>query len=191
MIDRRKIKLFNHDIEDDLNHVSDTEILINFNNALTSLYPYLIPINAFAYDAWDDIVIPLFYEMVYQSFSYKYGITLTPEDVHAYEFTLSSYHGKCHIECIPIKDSLAVFNNFEWVNISKVHFEGALLIFKSFGDGINFLTGGIKKEETAKVHFNYVEIEIVSEVTGSKRESEFETIYIDAKDLKFEFIADD
>ncbi|KKC48459.1 hypothetical protein VE23_17390 [Paenibacillus sp. D9] len=185
------MKLINHGVEDDLSYVTDTEILINFSNALNSLYPYLIPINAFAYDAWDDIVVPLFYEMVYQSFSYKYGITLTPKDVHAYEFTLSSYHGKCHIECYPIKESLAVFTNFEWVNVSKEHFEGTLLIFKSFGDGINFLTGGIKKEQAAQVHFNYVEIEIVSEETGSKRGNEFETIYIPAKDLDFVFIADD
>ncbi|MDQ0890252.1 hypothetical protein QFZ81_005340 [Paenibacillus sp. V4I9] len=155
------------------------------------MYPYLIHVNAFAYDAWDDIVVPLFYEMVYQSFSYKYGITLTPKDVHAYEFTLSSYHGKCHIECFPIKESLAVFTNLEWVSVSKGDFEGKLLILKSFGDGVNFLTGGIKKEQAAQVHFNYAEIEIVREETGSKSGSEFETMYIPVKDLNFVFIADD
>ncbi|KRF21771.1 hypothetical protein ASG93_30755 [Paenibacillus sp. Soil787] len=54
MIDRRNSKDFDHEIEKGLEEISDTAILLNFSNAIKSLYPHLIPIHAFAYDAWDE-----------------------------------------------------------------------------------------------------------------------------------------
>ncbi|WP_245600159.1 hypothetical protein [Paenibacillus harenae] len=192
LIDRRNSKLFDHEIELGLNEISDTEILINFSNALTSLYPHLIPIHAFGYDAWDDIVIPLFYEMVYESFSFKYGITMTPNNVHAYMYTLPSYRGICHIECIPQRSTVSVFKNFEWLNIDKQYFESKLIIFKSFSDGVNFLTGGIKKEQTTSVHFDHVEVEIVStEIGGTAKGNIYENIFIHKDDLNLVFVAED
>lgn len=76
MIDNRISKDYDHEIDDSLKEITDTTILLNFQKAIVSLYPHLIPIHAFAYDAWDDIVMPLFYEMVYKTFAFKYGIDI-------------------------------------------------------------------------------------------------------------------
>lgn len=82
--------------------------------------------------------------------------------------------------------------NFEWVNIDRQYFEGKLIIFKSFGDGVNFLTGGIKKEQTSGVHFDLVEVEIVCADTGSPViGSNYETMYFSKMDLNFVFVAED
>ena len=48
--------MINAEIDGILKAISETEIMINFQVALTNLYPQLIPIHAFCYDAWDDIV---------------------------------------------------------------------------------------------------------------------------------------
>lgn len=60
VIDNRRLKEFEHEIDDALQGISDTSILLNFQQAIVSLYPHVIPINAFAYDSWDGIVMPLF-----------------------------------------------------------------------------------------------------------------------------------
>ncbi|MWC30250.1 hypothetical protein [Paenibacillus sp. MMS18-CY102] len=184
MIDRRNAKTFNHEAESGLKEVSDTAILLNFSNALTSLYPHLVPIHANAYDAWDDIVEPLFHEMVYQTFAFKYGLSLSRSQVHTYGVTLRSYRGICHIECTPKSYPLAVFKNHEWVQTDEFFFEGKPMIFKSFGDGVNFLSGGIMIGARSEVHFNLVEIELIA--TGP-----IETLYISKEDLNFAFVAED
>ncbi|NOU94583.1 hypothetical protein GC093_15340 [Paenibacillus sp. LMG 31456] len=192
MIDRRRTKTFGHELEQELLNVTDTSILINFSDALTSLYPHLVPIHAFAYDAWDDIVIPLFYEMVYESFSFKYGITITPSEVHPYMYTLPCYRGLHHIECTLNKPNIEGFINFEWINVEKQDLENYLIIYKSFGDGYNFLTGGITKEQASEVHFNLVEVEVVSVETGCKVDgNKYKTMFIRKEDLDFEFVAEE
>lgn len=72
MIDNRRLKEFEQEVDEALQEISDTSILLNFQQAIVSLYPHLIPIYAFAYDFWDDIVMPLFYDMVYNTFAFKY-----------------------------------------------------------------------------------------------------------------------
>ena len=44
MIDNRHLKEFEHEIDDALQGISDTSILLNFQQAIVSLYPHLIPI---------------------------------------------------------------------------------------------------------------------------------------------------
>lgn len=190
MIDRRISKVFDHEVENELIELSDTEILINFSDALTALYPSLIPICAFAYDAWDDIIIPLYYEMVYQTFSFKYGIKIVPSKVHPYMYTLPSYRGIFHVECIPKITRINILKNFEWVTMDIQCLEGKQVIFKSFGDGENFLTGGITKEQSANVHFNLVEVDIVSTESG-ETDKDNSPLFIPKEDLDFVFVAED
>ena len=113
MIDKRRIKEFEHEIDDALQGILDTSILINFQQAIVSLYPHLIPINAFAYDSWDDIVMPLFYEMVYNTFAFKYGIDINWNETHTYMFTLRCYKRINHIESIPKNSSFKALINDE------------------------------------------------------------------------------
>ncbi|MGE7717474.1 hypothetical protein ACQKME_24910, partial [Priestia megaterium] len=49
MIDNRLSKIKNHEVDDSLSTLTDTDILLNFQQAITSLYPHLIPIHAHAY----------------------------------------------------------------------------------------------------------------------------------------------
>ncbi|MDU9690101.1 hypothetical protein O0Q50_02890 [Priestia aryabhattai] len=48
MIDNRLRKIKNHEIDDSLSELTDTEVLLNFQRAITSLYPHLIRIHAHA-----------------------------------------------------------------------------------------------------------------------------------------------
>lgn len=47
MVDNRKDKIFIDQIEPYLEKISETDILKNFQIALNTLYPYLIPIYSF------------------------------------------------------------------------------------------------------------------------------------------------
>ncbi|WP_088044658.1 hypothetical protein [Bacillus sp. EAC] len=186
MIDKRTIKSYDHEIDDALKEISDTTILLNFQKAIVSLYPHLIPIQAFAYDAWDDIVMPLFYEMVYKTFSFKYGIDVNPDETHIYMYTLSRYKGINHIQCVPKHTTFKVLITDEWIDMDKNSLEENVLIFKSFGDGVYSLTGGIDVKEAYNVSFDLVEVAIVGTKTGYP----LKTIFIKKDDLDFEFVAE-
>ncbi|QOR67280.1 hypothetical protein IM538_03840 [Cytobacillus suaedae] len=187
MIDNRVNKINNHEIDEALKEITDTEVLLNFQRAIVSLYPHLIPIHAFAYDPWDDIIEPLFYEMVYNTFTYKYGIEIKHKEAHTYNLTLGCYKGINHIECIPKYLSIKALVDCEWIDINSVDLEDKVLIFKSFGDGKHFLTGGLDVEEAFKVGFNLVEVDIVSPLTGHTLN---ESVFINKDDLDFEFVAE-
>jgi hypothetical protein len=187
VIDKRLSKDKDHEIEDALQEITDTTILLNFQKAIVSLYPHLIPINAFAYDAWDDIIMPLFYEMVYKTFAFKYGIDVQLNGTHTYMFTLSSYKGINHIECIPKQSPFKALINDEWVEMDKTSLVDKTLVFKSFGDGIHFLTGGLEVEEAYKVSFDLVEVDIVSTITGYRSKT---SVFINKDELDFVFVAE-
>jgi len=187
MIDNRLLKEFEHETDEALQGISDTSILLNFQQALVSLYPHLIPIYAFSYDSWDDIVMPLFYEMVYNTFAFKYGIYINQNETHTYMFSLGCYKGINHIECIPKQHTFKAKVNCEWIEMDKNDLDGKELVFKSFGDGEHFLTGGLDIEEVYNVGFNLVEIDIVSTLTGFPSKK---IVFINKDDLDFEFVAE-
>jgi len=187
MIDKRTIKVNDHEIDDALHEITDTETLLNFQKAIVSLYPHLIPIHAFAYDAWDDIVMPLFYEIVYKTFSFKYGIDVKSSETHTYMFTLRYYKGINHIECIPKHSSFKALINAEWIDMDKSSLEEKVLIFKSFGDGVHSLTGGLDVKEAYKVNFDLVEVDIFSAITGYRSKT---SVFINKEELDFVFVAE-
>lgn len=187
VIDNRRLKEFEHEIDDALQGISDTSILLNFQQAIVSLYPHLIPINAFAYDSWDDIVMPLFYEMVYNTFAFKYGIDIKWNETHSYMFSLRCYKEINHIECIPKHHSFAVLVNGQWIEINKDDLEEKVLVFKSFGDGIYSLTGGLDVKDAYNVTFNLAEIDIVTASTGNPVKT---SVFINKEQLDFVFVAE-
>lgn len=187
MIDKRIIKTYDHEIDEALKEISDTTILLNFQKAIISLYPHLIPIQAFAYDAWDDIVMPLFYEMVYKTFSFKYGIDINPDETHIYMYSLSRYKGINHIECVPKEPTFKVLFNYEWIEMDKSSLKEKVFVFKSFGDGIHFLTGGIDFKDAYNVGFDLVEVDIISTITGYPSKS---SVFINKEQLDFVFVAE-
>ena len=187
MIDKRHLKEFEHEVDEGLQGISDTSILLNFQRAIVSLYPHLIPIYAFAYDSWDDIVMPLFYEMVYNTFAFKYGIDVNWNETHTYMFTLRCYKGINHIEGIPKHTSFKALINDEWIEMDKNDLEEKVLVFKSFGDGVHFLTGGLDVEESNNVSFDLVEVDIVSSLTGYRSKT---SVFINKDELDFVFVAE-
>lgn len=185
MIDNRTIKESDHEIDEALGKITDTEILLNFQKAISSLYPHLIPIYAFAYDSWDDIVEPLFFEMVYNTFAFKYGVNIKFHETHTYMITLGSYRGINHIECIPKQSSFDALVDGEWIIINECTLVDKVIIFKSFGDGEHFLTGGLEIGEAYNVGFDLVEADLVSASTGIAHQT---SIFINKGLLHFECV---
>jgi len=191
MIDNRLSKIKNHEVDDSLCELTDTDILLNFQQAITSLYPHLIPIYAHAYYAWDDIVIPLFYEMVYKTFTYKYGIEIEPNETHTYMFSLRCYEGIHHIECFPKMAPFKGILNNDYFEVNDEDLKGKRLIFKSFGDSVHCLTTGLDTENTDAVNFELVEIDVVC--AQSNRLTDIDgctTFFIHKDDVEFMFIAE-
>ncbi len=62
-----------------------------------------------------------------------------------------------------------------------------VLVFKSFGDGLNFLTGGIDIEDAYRVGFDFIEVDIVSKITGLPSKT---SIFIDKEHVDFVFVAE-
>ena len=191
MIDNRLRKIKNHEIDNSLSELTDTEVLLNFQCAITSLYPHLIRIHAHAYESWDDIVIPLFYEMVYKTFSFKYGVEIMADEAHPFLFTLRCYKGIHHIQCLPKASSFQGILNNEKFGVSKENLEGKKLIFKSFGDSINCLTMGLDSEDAHAVHFNLVEVDVVCAQSNKRIGIDgCTTFFIHKDDVEFEFVAE-
>jgi len=191
MIDNRLSKIKNHEVDDALSELTDTDILLNFQQAITSLYPHLIRIHAHAYYAWDDIVMPLFYEMVYTTFAYKYGIEIEPNETHTYMFSLRCYQGIHHIECFPKMESFKGILNNDYFEVNDKDLKGKRLIFKSFGDSVHYLTTSLDTGNTDAVNFELVEIDVIC--SQSNRLTDIDgctTFFIHKDDVEFVFIAE-
>ncbi|MGG0738545.1 MULTISPECIES: hypothetical protein [Niallia] len=187
MIDNRSSKVFDHDIDENLQSLSDTSIVLNFQKAIADLYPHLIPIHAFGYNAFDDIVMPLFYEMVYNTFSYKHGIEINGGETHIYRFSLRCYKGINHIACLPKEKEIDVLINEEWTNMSEQEWKDKSLVFKAFGDGVYNPGGGLEVEEAKNVNFNLVEVDIISNANGRPAKS---GVFVHKEAVEFEFVAE-
>ncbi|WP_407545278.1 hypothetical protein [Priestia sp. HNGD-A6] len=191
MIDNRLSKIMNHEVDDALSELTDTDILLNFQQAIKSLYPHLIPIHAHAYDAWDDIVIPLFYEMVYKTFTYKYGIEIEPNETHAYMFSLRCYEGIHHIECFPKMAAFKGILNNDYFEVNNGELKGKRLVFKSFGDSVHYLTTGLDTENTDAVNFELVEVDVIC--AQSNRITDIDgctSFFIHKDDVEFTLVAE-
>jgi hypothetical protein len=178
--DNRKVKVINAEIDGILEAISETEIIINFQVALTNLYPQLIPIHAFCYDAWDDIVEHLYYEMVWKTFSWKYGIKIKKINTHGYGFEFNE--GTHHIVCHP-KNELVCSSDGTSIKISDLN--GPELIFKEFTDGIHYLSGSINVEAAKNVKFNYVRADLLYMEDGDIIKKD---VIMDFTELYFEVI---
>lgn len=78
-------------------------------------------------------------------------------------FSLRCYKGINHIECIPKHHTFAVLVNGQCIEMNNDDFEEKVLVFKSFGDGIYSLTGGLYVEDAYNVSFNLAVVDIVSD----------------------------
>lgn len=101
------------------------------------------------------------HEMVYQTFSWKYGIEIDPSRTHIYNYTLSNYENTNHIECFPKTDGdLQVLWNREIVMLKKEEIQNLKFVFKSFEDGFHLPSFGLEAEDAPHVKFDYCEVDI-------------------------------
>lgn len=195
MIDRR-INRENYgpeiDIKKGLSGLSDTEIIMEYSKALTSLYPHLIKLEAYCDDDFDDISRKLFVEIVYNTFLFKYGIPLTEKNCHKLGFYLHCFRYINHIECIPKAYPIKTDPDSGDM-LTKKDLEGKTLNLVSIVPKDFHPTDEIEKSELPEeIIFDHVIISIASEDSGYKYKNEkFEDLLVDINELNFEFVAED
>ena len=140
-----------------LQRISDTEILLNFKDALEKIYPNLIKIDAHGYDEYDDIVENLFHSMVYEIFADKYGEFANKDEYLGYEFTPQSNEkvSKVHIQIQPKRLPFTIYNLGQKVNLPTESIKDNLLLFLNFGDTIHSITSGPSQEEASNINFRF------------------------------------
>ncbi|MDR3238183.1 MAG: hypothetical protein LBT84_06750 [Spirochaetia bacterium] len=186
MIDRRKIKT---KIIDNMQNISETEIMLNYSDFLKSSYPYLLKID-YCYDPYDDFLAGTFSTMVHDVFLYKYGISLKDRKrLYQYGLTMSSYRNHFHIEITPKKYPV-IINFDESKKVFENNNDQIKFVFKSFTDGIRNLGGHYEEDENMPP--NMVEMDIFYVDTG-KIVEEYENNYatIDKEDIEFEYVLED
>lgn len=167
MKDKRTSKNQHDEVDVKLMDLSDTNILLEFSKLLTSSYPHLIRIGAFCYDPYDNFAESLYYNFVYTAFSSKYGAIIDSHQIHRYGFTLHSYHKIHHIEIKPKSYPLTlVSKSIEHVSLTEGQLKNKELIFISFGDTINNLSGHADEVDAKTVNFNFTEFAMIDNKTG-------------------------
>lgn len=184
MIDNRIENKAESEIEISLANITDTRIMLNFQEVLSKVYPHLIPIGAYCYDSWDNIVENLYDEMVLNTLCWKYGISFDRDKFHRYAYCYGFKYPEHHIECFFNGDSIKVLTIFgEWSTFSKSYFVNKKIIFKEFSDGINNLTGSISKKEAERVGFHLVDAFLLNLLDGGSEE-----VFLDTRDVSFELV---
>jgi len=188
MIDRRENPVINYGIEENLQKLSDTEIMMNFLEIIGKKYPNLIRVDAHCYDPWDSIAEPLYFTTVFKTFSWKYGIKLEVKNCQVYESDVSTVNDKNHIECRPKKYPLICESFQGRRELSKEFLCNKKIVFVCFSDGVNATTGSISPEEASKMKFAKADVIIISD-NGDKVMREYKCCFIDVQDIDFEFVA--
>lgn len=173
----------------DLNDLTDTDIVLNFSQAMTDLYPTMTKIGAYAYDPYDDIVELLFYNMVYSTFSRKYDVNIRESQSHKYEFSPQQDYNFLkmhHIEVVFKNDDVKVMVGNQEKSVSEIASEDNIIIFRNFGDAKHSLTFGIDEEKAPQVAFNKTCFRVLDE--DGKMLNQFHSCWVDNKDVDFKFV---
>jgi len=191
MIDKRKV-LKQHDERDaSLESLSDTEILLEFSKVLALVYPSLIKLRSHCYDNFDHVSENLFYDLVYYTFSSKYGTIIDKNETHRYGFSLHTYRHIHHI-CIKPKSFPFAFTDTSAQNVlfTEADFNYKEFIFIQFGDTVNNLSSDEEDLALDKVNFEFVNFAIVDKVSGLYfRNSDH--YWSDKKLVDFELVLED
>jgi len=189
MIDRRTEKSGICEAQQELVHFSDTEIVLEFALAMTSLFPHLLKIDAHCYDSFGDIAESLYFNFVYMTLAGKYGVPVIDGEYHRFGFSLHCYRQITHIECKP-KSYPVKINTETDVGLTEEDMKGKSLCLIEIGpEGIG-LSGSVEKAELPeKIVFNCLGIAIVDEETGFRfRDPKFSGVYSHIDNWEFEFV---
>jgi len=178
--------------EHSLLNLSDTQILLNFSDALAALYPYMFKISAHCNDAYDDIIEDLFLNMVHYTFAEKYGVILKREDIHMYEMygnAENTFRSKHRIEVSFRRPDAEVLSHGKKIKADSLLEDGNRLVFINFGDGIYNLTMEEDFADYEAVHFNKTVFIVLNE-KGVPLDS-FGSCWVNNEDLKYKFVLKD
>ena len=155
---------------------SDNEIMCNFINCIKAMYPYLILGDSYCYDSWDRIIEPLYFELVLNTYHWKYHDKgAEKEKCHVYETEIIDLE-KSHIICTATDETISVYSICgETLEMNSKEYE---FIFNSIGDGKHILTGSFEKEEALTIKFDMVKVQIKNIRTGKIEDSKFEYLYL-------------
>lgn len=167
MIDNRKILQQHSEVDPLLQTLTDTEVLLEFSNALTLLYPSLIKLRSHCYDNFDNVSENLFFDLVYYTFAGKYGAIIKKTETHKYGFTLHTYRHINHISIKPKSFPITIIDsNGKTTLYTEKEFVEKEFVLIQFGDKINDLTSDEEGLELDKVNFQYVNFAIVDKMKG-------------------------
>ncbi len=189
MIDRRTIIDNHNDIDPGLQSLSDTAIMLETSQALTSIYPHLIKIKAYCGDPFDDFVEPFFFNFTYSAFSGKTGVIIKPTETHKYGFHLHRYQKINHIIARPKQFPVLIIQDGQQKKLTEIDLTDKELTFIQFGDTNNYLSGDNDQVNVDTVNFDYSELAMTDGKSGLTFK-DTETIWIKNDLLDFDFIAE-
>lgn len=167
MIDKRKIIKQHDEIDLVLQNLTDSEILLEFSNALALLYPTLKKLRSHCYDNFDDISENLFFDLVYYTFAGKYGAIISKTETHKYGFTLHTYKHINHISIKPKSFPISfIDSNGQTIMYEESDFAAKEFVFIQFGDTFNYLGSEEDDIDFDRINFDYVNFAIVDKVKG-------------------------
>lgn len=174
-----------------LQNLSDTDILLEFSNMLTSIYPHLIRTCNHSSIEFMSISERLYFNFVYGTLANKYGAIIERTETHTYGDSKHCYRNIHHIFITPKSFPLICkTNSGNSFVINKKDLKSKELIFLRFGDIENFPLLGDKFFNPEKVHFNDVFFVMVDKKTGYNFRN-YENLWIAKNRVDFELILED
>lgn len=174
------------EIDERLSAVSDTTIMLNFSKALTALYPYMKAICAHCYDAYDDIVEPLYHAMVFFTFAGKYGVCTPVESCHKYEFVSCNYEQLMHVRVSPKNVPFVAKSIDGSFEITEAFLRNNILIFHGFGDGEHALSACVSLGDSDDVSFDLTAVEVYDPIAAVKA-TRPQILWLPNDAVKYEF----
>jgi len=171
-----------------LQSLSDTEIVLNFALALSSLYPHMKTVYAHCYDPYDEVVEPLFHALVYGSFAGKYGVPVPPSRCRRYDFVGRNDQTFTHIRVRPRSLPIEARTDIGPLEINQAFLSGTRLVFKAFGDGIHNLSAGECEGDPYDVTFQLTECEAITPHDG-KDPNIGTLLWVPNEAVEYEFVA--
>ncbi|MDT3739258.1 MAG: hypothetical protein RO257_07115 [Candidatus Kapabacteria bacterium] len=191
MIDRRTIKKQNQEIDEELENLSDTEIMLEFSKLLTSIYPHLVKTKNYCYDPYDNISENLYFNFVHSTFSGKYGCDIEIQETHKYGLSLHCYRHLNHILITPKNFPFTCNNSQKQLTFKdKQELDNKVFVFIQFGDKQNYLSGDSNQVNVNTVNFEFVNFVIVDKKTGLNFRNQ-EDLWVDSNLVDFELVLED
>ena len=191
MIDRRNPVSHHPEPARVLDGISDSEVLLNFQSALTALYPRLVTVRLHSGQGFLDLSERLYFDLVYGRFAQKFGLTAPYKEYHRYCARLHCYRKINHVECVPKRWPLPIFRGGMSTKLSHEELQDKVIVFRRFADLSHDLTTSLDLFEASRVNFDLVSVELVDATTGYRFREFFEhDIFVRKEDLEFEFVVE-